>query len=65
MEMITLALKEMNNLHTLNLSNNKIGDDGIKLLAELFDSPQQYLSNLKVLLLDGNHYSEVGAKNFV
>ena len=62
METLTLALKEMNNLHTLDLSHNHIGDDGMKLLAELFDSPQQYLGNLKVLLLNGNQYSEVGAK---
>ena len=63
MESLTLALKEMNNLHTLDLSNNYIGNDGIKLLAGLFDSPRQYLSNLEVLLLNDNHYySEVGAK---
>ena len=62
MEPLTESLKEINNLRTLDLSFNKIQDDGIKLLAELFDSPQQYLCNLKVLNLHGNTYSEVGAK---
>ena len=62
MEPLTEALKEMNNLDTLDLSRNEIGDKGIKLLAKLFDSPQQYLCNLQVLILNFNKLSEVGAK---
>ena len=57
MEPLTEALKEMNNLHTLDLSHNEIGDDGIRLLAELFD---QYLCNLQVLILNYNKFSKVG-----
>ena len=62
MEPLIEALKEMSNLHTLDLSRNEIGDHGIKLLAELFEHPQQYLCNLKVLNLDSNHYSVEGAE---
>lgn len=56
------SLKVMDNLQTLDLSHNEIGDDGILLLAELFDSPQEYLYNLQVLILSFNKFSKVGAK---
>ena len=59
---LTEALKEMKNLDTLDLSRNEIGDEGIKLLAELFDSPQQYLCNLQALILSFNKFSKIGAK---
>ena len=57
---LTEVLKHMNYLDSLNLSHNKIGDTGLQLLADAIDL--QYLSNLEVLLLDGNKFSSIGAK---
>lgn len=51
------ALKTMNHLHTLlHLSYNKIGDNGIILLAEVMES---HLPNLEVLALYGNDFTNI------
>ena len=59
--MIPLA-EALNYLHTLDLSRNEIGDDGIKVLAELFNCPKQYLCKLQVLILNFNNFSKDGTK---
>ena len=57
---LTEALKQMKHLHTLDLSNNKIGDTGLKLLSEVIDS--SYLTHLQILLLNSNQFTELGVK---
>ena len=54
------ALKYMGHLHTLDLSQNKIGDDGVKLLAKTIEN--QHLTQLQILNLSWNNFSEVAAK---
>ena len=54
------ALKCMDYLHTLDLSQNKIGDDGVRLLAKAIEN--KHLTQLQILNLSWNNFSEVGAK---
>lgn len=49
----------MHHLHTLDLSHNEIGDEGVILLVEIVES---YLTNLQVLLLNSNNFTNIGAK---
>ena len=53
------ALKHLN-VSTLDLSENEIGDAGLKLLANAIESG--YLSSLEVLILAYNAFSEIGAE---
>jgi hypothetical protein len=54
---------DLKNISNLNLSNNQIGDEGAKLLADSLAKGQ--MPKLKVLHLHGNKITDEGTKLFI